>query len=141
MQPHTGSQIMSGDKKSILSSNSGLTTGGIGAVLTTLVPLLAPDSNSEWRPFLYALAPLVSAMLTYIMLYVINRHGLESPAEAALRNRLERDLKGIDEQLESPHLSEKFRAELIADREETVRKIVNIGKNVEVLPIEATKEE
>lgn len=141
MQPRTGSQIMSGDKKSILSSNSGLTTGGIGAVLTTLVPLLAPDPNSEWRAFLYALAPLVSAMLTYIMLYVINRHGLESPAEAALRNRLERDLKGIDEQLKSPHLSERFKAELIADREETVRKIVNIGKSVEVLPIEVTKEE
>ncbi|EPG8864220.1 hypothetical protein ACJUDP_08215 [Salmonella enterica] len=132
---------MSDDKKSILSTNSGLTTGGIGAVLTTLVPLIAPDSNSEWRPFLYALAPIVSAGLTYIMLYVINRHGLESPAEAAIRNRLERDLKGIDEQLKSQHLSEQFRAELIEDREKTVRKIVNIGKTVEVLPSNSVKNE
>jgi len=132
---------MSDDKKNILSTNSGLTTGGLGAVLTTLVPLIAPEQNSEWRPFLYALAPLVSAAMTYIMLYVINRHGLESPAEAALRNRLERDLKGIDEQLKSPHVSETFRAELIKDREETVRKIVNIGKNVEVLPSSTVKED
>ncbi|EHE9376048.1 TPA: hypothetical protein P7V13_002206 [Salmonella enterica] len=136
-----GTQKMSDDKKSILSTNSGLTTGGIGAVLTTLVPLIAPDSNSEWRPFLYALAPIVSAGLTYIMLYVINRHGLESPAEAAIRNRLERDLKGIDEQLKSQHLSEQFRAELIEDREKTVRKIVNIGKTVEVLPSNSVKNE
>ncbi|EBS5194727.1 hypothetical protein DRD52_13110 [Salmonella enterica subsp. enterica serovar Kentucky] len=141
MQPHMGTQKMSDDKKSILSTNSGLTTGGIGAVLTTLVPLIAPDSNSEWRPFLYALAPIVSAGLTYIMLYVINRHGLESPAEAAIRNRLERDLKGIDEQLKSQHLSEQFRAELIEDREKTVRKIVNIGKTVEVLPSNSVKNE
>ncbi|MEZ2378886.1 hypothetical protein [Enterobacter sp. RCC_40] len=132
---------MSDDKKNILSTNSGLTTGGLGAVLTTLVPLLAPEQNSEWRPFLYALAPLVSAGATYIMMYVINRHGLESPAEAALRNRLERDLKGIDEQLKSPHVSEKFRAELIQDREETVRKIVNIGKTVEVIPSGTAKED
>ncbi|MCU6680671.1 hypothetical protein M8320_01405 [Leclercia sp. H6W5] len=136
-----GTQKMSDDKKNILSTNSGLTTGGLGAVLTTLVPLIAPEQNSEWRPFLYALAPLVSAAMTYIMLYVINRHGLESPAEAALRNRLERDLKGIDEQLKSPHVSETFRAELIKDREETVRKIVNIGKNVEVLPSSTVKED
>lgn len=136
-----GTQKMSDDKKSILSTNSGLTTGGIGAVLTTLVPLISPDSNSEWRPFLYALAPIVSAGLTYIMLYVINRHGLESPAEAAIRNRLERDLKGIDEQLKSQHLSEQFRAELIEDREKTVRKIVNIGKTVEVLPSNSVKNE
>lgn len=141
MQPLMGTQKMSDDKKNILSTNSGLTTGGLGAVLTTLVPLIAPEQNSEWRPFLYALAPLVSAAMTYIMLYVINRHGLESPAEAALRNRLERDLKGIDEQLKSPHVSETFRAELIKDREETVRKIVNIGKNVEVLPSSTVKED
>jgi len=123
---------MSDDKKSILTTNSGLTTGGLGAVLTTLVPLLAPDTNSEWRPFLYALAPLVSASLTYLMVYVINRHGLESPAEAALRNRLQRDLKEIEEQLKSPLLSEEFKVELIRDRECTVRQIVNIGKTVQV---------
>ncbi|MER1978330.1 hypothetical protein [Pseudocitrobacter faecalis] len=132
---------MSDDKKSIISNNSGLTTGGLGAVLTTLVPLIAPDINSEWRPFLYALAPLVSATLTYLMVYIINRHGLESPAEAALRNRLERDLKGIDEQLKSPHLSDGFRAELIADRESTVRKLVNIGKTVQAISSGTVKDD
>ncbi|HGU6745221.1 TPA: hypothetical protein ACNAFN_002560, partial [Klebsiella quasipneumoniae] len=105
------------------------------AVLTTLVPLAAPETDSVWRPFLYALAPLISAFVTYFMVWVINRHGLESPAEASLRNRLERDLKGIDKQLESQHITEKFRQELILDREVTVRKIVNIGKNVEVTAV------
>ncbi len=36
---------MSDDKKNMLSTNSGLTTGGLGAVLTTLVPLVAPEQN------------------------------------------------------------------------------------------------
>ncbi|EMY3087149.1 hypothetical protein [Raoultella ornithinolytica] len=126
---------MNDDKKSILTNSSGITTGGLGAVLTTLVPLAAPETDSVWRPFLYALAPLISAFVTYFMVWVINRHGLESPAEASLRNRLERDLKGIDKQLESRHITEKFREELILDREATVRKIVNIGKNVEVTAV------
>ncbi|HHS3079032.1 TPA: hypothetical protein ACTEQ5_002963 [Klebsiella michiganensis] len=126
---------MNDDKKSILTNSSGITTGGLGAVLTTLVPLAAPETDSVWRPFLYALAPLISAFVTYFMVWVINRHGLESPAEASLRNRLERDLKGIDKQLESQHITEKFREELILDREATVRKIVNIGKNVEVTAV------
>ncbi|HBW4601539.1 TPA: hypothetical protein ME601_004213 [Klebsiella pneumoniae] len=126
---------MNDDKKSILTNSSGITTGGLGAVLTTLVPLAAPETDSVWRPFLYALAPLISAFVTYFMVWVINRHGLESPAEASLRNRLERDLKGIDKQLESQHITEKFREELIIDREATVRKIVNIGKNVEVTAV------
>ncbi|HBR4257298.1 TPA: hypothetical protein L9U77_005065 [Klebsiella pneumoniae] len=126
---------MNDDKKSILTNSSGITTGGLGAVLTTLVPLAAPETDSVWRPFLYALAPLISAFVTYFMVWVINRHGLESPAEASLRNRLERDLKGIDKQLESQHITEKFRKELILDREVTVRKIVNIGKNVEVTAV------
>lgn len=123
---------MSDDKKNILSENKGLTTGGIGAVLTTIVPIIAKDPNSEWRPLLYALAPLVSAFMTYIMIWVINRHGLESPAEAALRNRLKRDLNNIDKQLKSPHLSETFKQELITDREKTVRDMVNIGKTLRV---------
>lgn len=126
---------MNDDKKSILTNSSGITTGGLGAVLTTLVPLAAPETDSVWRPFLYALAPLISAFVTYFMVWVINRHGLESPAEASLRNRLERDLKGIDKQLESRHITEKFREGLILDREATVRKIVNIGKNVEVTAV------
>lgn len=126
---------MNDDKKSILTNSSGITTGGLGAVLTTLVPLAAPETDSVWRPFLYALAPLISAFVTYFMVWVINRHGLESPAEASLRNRLERDLKGIDKQLESQHITDKFRQELILDREVTVRKIVNIGKNVEVTAV------
>ncbi|ECT1022372.1 hypothetical protein DPO11_20365 [Salmonella enterica] len=129
------------DKKSILTNGSGITTGGLGAMLTTMVPLIAPGADNEWRPFLYALAPLVSAFVTYIMVYIINRHGLESPAEAAFRNRLERDLKEIDMQLESPHVTEKFRSELLQDREATVRKIVNIGKTVEVTAKNAPKEE
>ncbi|QNE49256.1 hypothetical protein [Klebsiella michiganensis] len=132
---------MNDDKKSILTNSSGITTGGLGAVLTTLVPLAAPETDSVWRPFLYALAPLISAFVTYFMVWVINRHGLESPAEASLRNRLERDLKGIDKQLESQHITKKFREELILDREATVRKIVNIGKNVEVTAVNIKEKE
>ncbi|QSW37057.1 hypothetical protein KQ929_12145 [Leclercia pneumoniae] len=132
---------MSDDKKNLLSESKGLTTGGIGAVLTTIVPLIAPDPTSGWRPLLYALAPLVSAFLTYIMIWVINRHGLESPAEASLRNRLNRDLNLIDEQLKSSHLTDEFRNELIKDREKTIRSLVNIGKTLSVTAATTSSEE
>jgi len=132
---------MSDDKKNLLSESKGLTTGGVGAVLTTIVPLIAPDSDSAWRPLLYALAPLVSAFLTYIMIWVINRHGLESPAEAALRNSLNRDLNFINEQLKSSHLTEEFRKELINDREKTIRDLANIGKSLSVTSTSTTSEE
>ncbi|WP_068871464.1 hypothetical protein [Edwardsiella tarda] len=75
------------------------------------------------------------------MVYVINRYGVESPAEAAVRNRLERDLKEIDKQLKSPHLSDKLKKELIDDRDSTVRKLVNIGKTMEVIPLNIEKDD
>ncbi|WP_156311594.1 hypothetical protein [Pantoea sp. CFSAN033090] len=129
---------MSEDKKNLLSSHPGLTTGGLGAVITTLVPALVPDQNSLWRPVLYAAAPLVSAAITYFMAWFVSRHGLETPAEASYRNSLNRDLKSIDEQLKSPHLTDELRQELLADRALTVRQLVNIGKSIKVLP--ATEE-
>ncbi|EBW6088144.1 hypothetical protein A4L73_25735 [Salmonella enterica subsp. enterica serovar Enteritidis] len=132
---------MSDDKQNLLNSNKGLTTGGIGAVLTTLVPLIAPDPNDQLRPFLYASAPLISAFITYLMVWVINRHGLESPAEASFRNSLQRDLKGIEKQLKSPHLTDDFRNELIRDKENTIRKLVNIGKTISVSPVDSSPED
>lgn len=132
---------MSEDKKNLLSESKGLTTGGIGAVLTTIVPLIIADPTSTWRPVLYALAPLVSAFLTYIMIWVINRHGLESPAEASLRNRLTRDLDFINEQLSSTDLSEDFRKELIRDKEKTIRSIGNIGKSISVTSAPVTSDD
>ncbi|MFW5407249.1 hypothetical protein B7L51_001285 [Pectobacterium brasiliense] len=120
------------EKKPFLSAKNGAATGGLGALLTTLVPPLLPDADDPWRPALYALAPILSAIITYFMNWVINRHGLETPAEASLRNRSERDLKNIDKQLVSPHISPEFRVELLKDREKTVRQLVNIGKTVQV---------
>jgi hypothetical protein len=130
---------VSEEKKNLISSHPGLTTGGLGAVITTLVPALVPDQNSLWRPVLYAAAPLVSAAITYFMAWFVSRHGLETPAEAALRNSLKRDLKSIDEQLKSPNLTESLREELMTDRALTVRQLVNIGKSVKVVP--ATEEQ
>ena len=125
---------MSEDKKNILTSHPGVTTGGLGAVLTTLVPALIENQESLWRPVLYAFAPLLSAAITYFMSWFISRYGFESSAQAELRKNLNRDLANIDEQLASPHISDKFREELIADREFTVRQIVNIGKTIKVAP-------
>lgn len=124
---------MSGDKKNILSSHPGAATGGMGAVLTTLVPALVENHESLWRPVLYACAPLLSAGITYFMSWFISRYGFESPIQAELRKDLKRDLDSIDEQLESPHISDKFKQELIADREVTVRQLVNLGKTIKVV--------
>lgn len=131
---------MSDEKKKSIAGHTEITTGGLGAVLTTLVPLIAPDTNSELRPVLYALAPLISAMITYFMVWVINRHGLESPAEAALRNRLQRDIKEIDEQLKNKHLTPSLEKQLLKERELTVIKLVNIGKTLEVRQAEIENE-
>lgn len=124
---------MSEEKKSFISGRNGAAAGGLGAVLTTLVPAILPDANDPWRPTLYALAPILSAFITYLLNWVINRHGLETPAEASARNRYQRDLKGIDQQLKSENISESFRSELLRDREITVRQLVNIGKTVKVV--------
>ncbi|QWU34877.1 hypothetical protein KQJ82_18995 [Serratia ureilytica] len=128
---------MSDKKQSVISGRNGAATGGLGAVLTTLVPAILPDANDPWRPTLYALAPIISAIITYLLNWVINRHGLETPAEASARNRYQRDLKSIDKQLKSEHISESFRSELMKDREITVRQLVNIGKTMQV--VEATE--
>lgn len=132
---------MSEEKKNLLSSHPGVATGGLGAVLSTIVPAIIEDQNSLWRPVLYAVAPLLSAIITYFMAWLVSRHGLETPAEAALRNSLNRDLKNIDEQLKSSHLTKKFRNELLADRETTVRQLVNIGKTIQVLPANESSSE
>lgn len=130
---------MSEENKSFISSSKNVATaGGLGALLTTLVPAILPDVNDPWRPVLYALAPILSSVITYLLNWVINRHGLETPAEASLRNRYMRDLKSIDKQLLSEHLSEDFRQELLQDREATVRQLVNIGKTVQVTSASAT---
>lgn len=124
---------MSEEKKSFLTAKNGAATGGLGALLTTLVPAILPEANDPWRPVLYAFAPILSAILTYFLNWVINRHGLETPAEASLRNRYERDLRNIDKQLKSEHLSREFQSDLLRDREMTVRQLVNIGKTVQVI--------
>lgn len=124
---------MNEEKKSFISGRNGAAAGGLGAVLTTLVPAILPDANDPWRPTLYALAPILSAIITYLLNWVINRHGLETPAEASARNRYQRDLRSIDKQLKSENISESFRAELLKDREITVRQLVNIGKTVQVV--------
>ena len=123
---------MSEGKKSLLTTSNGITTGGIGALLTTLVPVIIPDAENKWRPALYAMAPIVSSIITYLMSWVVSRFGFESPAEAALRTRFERDIKSIEKQLGSKHLTPEFRCELMQDREKTVRQLVNIGKKVRV---------
>lgn len=132
---------MSEEKKSFLTAKNGAATGGLGALLTTVVPVILPEATDPWRPVLYAFAPILSAFITYLANYVISRHGLETPAEASLRNRYERDLKNIDRQLDAPtdRLTPEFRAELLKDREATVRQLVNIGKTVQVIEIDNKK--
>lgn len=124
---------MSEDRKSIITSHPGATTGGLGAVLTTIVPAIIQNQDSLWRPVLYALAPIVSAIIAYLMGWFISRYGFESSAEAELRKSLNRDLKNIDNQLKNKDLlTDELERELLHDRHITVRQLVNIGKTVKV---------
>ncbi|PBI78948.1 hypothetical protein A9993_04070 [Rahnella victoriana] len=123
---------MSEDSKSLLKPSNGIATGGLGAVLTLFVPAILPDPENVWRPALYALAPLISAAITYPITWLISRHGFESPAEATLRNKYSRDLKSINKQLKDPLITENLRLALLEEREKTVLQLVNIGKTVKV---------
>lgn len=123
---------MSDEKKPLSTKNKVVTTGGLGAVLTTLVPAIISDPTNPWRPVLYALAPILSAALIYIGSWLINRHGLESPAEAALRNSLEREIKEIDKELESTNISPALRKKLLTERESAVLQKVSIGRKFKV---------
>lgn len=131
---------MSEDKKSPIATHTGLTTGGLGALLTTIVPALIPDKDSLWRPVLYAAAPILSAGIAYLVAWFVSRHGFESPAEASLRNSLERDLKSIDTQLNNKHMTKQLKDKLLIDREKTVLQIVNIGKKIQVSSVSTVSE-
>lgn len=134
---------MSEDKKSSGPVTSTLSTGGIGIILSGLVAYFVPDTKSDIAKLLYLFIPLVSAFLTYVMCWVIARHGLESPEDAAKRKQYLRDLATIDSQLASVHTSAEFREKLLRAREMTVELMINIGKNStstpSLLPVQAEK--
>jgi len=134
---------MSEDKKSSGPVTSTLSTGGIGIILSGLVAYFVPDTNSDTAKLLYLFIPLLSAFLTYVMCWMIARHGLESPEDAAKRKQYLRDLATIDSQLASVHTSAEFREKLLRSREMTVELMINIGKNStstpSVLPVQAEK--
>lgn len=126
---------MSDDKKSTSPVTSTLSTGGFGIILSGLVAFFVPDANSGLAKLLYLFIPLISAGLTYILCWVIARHGLESPEDAAKRKQCLRDLKTIDEQLASKHTTDEFRQKLLRSRESTVEIMINIGKNSTANPL------
>ncbi|ENO7474962.1 TPA: hypothetical protein F6W26_22945 [Citrobacter amalonaticus] len=126
---------MSDDKKSTSPVTSTLSTGGFGIILSGLVAFCVPDANSGLAKLLYLFIPLISAGLTYILCWVIARHGLESPEDAAKRKQCLRDLKTIDEQLASKHTTDEFRQKLLRSREATVEIMINIGKNSTANPL------
>lgn len=120
---------MSDEKKSTSPVSSALSTGGIGIILSGLVSYYIPENKSDLAKLLYLFIPFVSAILTYLMCWVVARHGLESPEDAAKRAQCLRDLKTIDEQLAYPHNTKEFTQKLIAEREYTVGIMISIGKN------------
>ncbi|USM07714.2 hypothetical protein [Enterobacter sp. Crenshaw] len=120
---------MSEDKKSSGPVTSTLSTGGIGIILSGLVAYFVPDTKSDTAKLLYLFIPLLSAVLTYLMCWVIARHGLESPEDAAKRKQYLRDLATIDSQLASVHTTPEFREKLLRAREMTVELMISIGKN------------
>ncbi|EPN9382566.1 hypothetical protein ACVS9Z_000791 [Cronobacter dublinensis] len=131
---------MSEDKKSSGPVTSALSTGGIGIILSGLVAYFVPDTNSDIAKLLYLFIPFLSALITYFMCWVIARHGLESPADAAKRKQYLRDLATIDSQLASVYTTEEFREKLLRAREMTVEMMINIGKNSTAIPPSLTSQ-
>ena len=126
---------MSDEKKPTSPVTSTLSTGGFGIILSGLVTFCVPDANSNLAKLLYLIIPLISAILTYILCWVIARHGLESPEDAAKRKQCLRDLETIDKQLASKYTTDEFRQKLLRSRETTVEIMINIGKNSTANPL------
>ncbi|MCS5828245.1 hypothetical protein LNO09_09495 [Klebsiella variicola] len=119
---------MANDKKTTSQVSSTLSTGGIGIILSGLVTYFVPETKSGLAKLLYLFIPFVSAILTYLMAWVIARHGLESPEDAAKRANFLRDLATIDAELANDNNSEEFKEKLRKSREKTVEMMINIGK-------------
>ncbi|AUY66533.1 hypothetical protein BKY56_018065 [Klebsiella pneumoniae] len=129
MKPkRTGADAVASDKKSTSQVSSTLSTGGIGIILSGLVTYFVPESKSGLAKLLYLFIPFVSAILTYLMAWVIARHGLESPEDAAKRANCLRDLATIDAELANSNNSDEFKKKLRKSREKTVEMMINIGK-------------
>lgn len=119
---------MADEKKPTSQVSTTLSTGGIGIILSGLVTYFVPETNSGLAKLLYLFIPFVSAILTYLMCWVIARHGLESPEDAAKRANCLRDLATIDAQLADDNNSIEFKEKLRKSRELTVEIMINIGK-------------
>ncbi|MBC3378473.1 hypothetical protein H8I69_04990 [Serratia fonticola] len=119
---------MSGESKSMSATGTTITTGAVGAMLSVTVPALITGPDDAWRTVAYAAVPIISAIITYLMNWVICRHGFESPADASKRAKCLRDLKTIDEQLQSPNASPAMKKILLKERDKTVTLLISIGK-------------
>ncbi|MBO8132474.1 hypothetical protein [Dickeya fangzhongdai] len=118
---------MSAPSKHLSTGQATTSTGGFGAVLSVLVGSIFPESSSEWRSFAYAVVPGIAAVITYLMSWVISRHGLESPEDAGKRAKCKRDLKEIDNLLKSGGLTPEIEEKLKKSKERTIEILVSIG--------------
>lgn len=125
------------DPKPISTTKSTLSTGGWGAILSLLVGAVFTDPKSHWSTVAYALVPFIAAVLTYIMNWAIARHGLESPEDAAKRAQCKRDLKEIERQLRSSHMTPSIKKTLMASKERTIGILVSIGSD-KATPVDTT---
>lgn len=131
---------MSNNKRMSSTTNGIMTTGGLGALFTVAVQAIFPE-QSDWKNVSLAAIPMISAIITYFSAWFINRHGLESPADAATRARLLRDLKTVDKQLKVKGISTEFKYYLKLQRENTVKQLINIGKSTQVIEVHADAED
>ena len=117
------------EKKGTSPVTSTLSTGGLGAIFSGIVTIFWSVSHPDLSKALYLVIPIFSAGLTYIMNWVIARHGLESPEDAAKRAKCQRDIDVINKHLENDSYSSEFKAQLVREKEKTVLIMISIGKD------------
>ncbi|MGP3593097.1 hypothetical protein [Vagococcus sp. WN89Y] len=129
---------MSTDSKPLSTGKAAIVTTGWGAILSVIAQAIFTDPNNPWRTVAFALVPGCSAVITYFMNWVISRHGLESPEDAAKRSKCKRDLKEIEKLLKGK-ITPQIKATLLKRKERTIEILVSIGSNSIVTAESTTK--
>lgn len=119
---------MSTDSKPLSTGKAAVATSGVGAILSLVAGAIFTDPNNQWRTVVFALVPGTAIAITYFMNWLISRHGLETPEDAAKRSKCNRDLKEIEKHLKG-NISAELEKKLIAKKERTIEILVSIGSD------------
>lgn len=110
--------------------------GAIGGLMILGVPLVSKDP--ELVTLLNAGVPILSAVISYFLTYLVNRFGFESPQDAALRKKIKTSIKVAKRQIKCSESTEEMKNEAREQLKVAYRMEREIG--LDELPSNSQKE-